>query len=108
MKRSLDDRGVYFTFDASPNNAAATERQTSTSKPLQPPLASGLENPGTPWLTPHWIKPLALTRSNMGPALAGVTIAVVVIAAAITAANVVIIFFIIHYFLLLIIHYIII
>jgi hypothetical protein len=29
-----------------------------------------LENPGKPWLTPHWMKPFERTASTVGPASA--------------------------------------
>ena len=38
---------------ASPSTAAAMARHRSTSSPSHSPLSSGLENPGSPWLTPH-------------------------------------------------------
>src|SRR5580698_2102449 len=52
-KRSSAESGVKRTFAGSPSVAAAKARQKSTSKPDQAPLASALENPGTPWLTPQ-------------------------------------------------------
>ena len=45
---SLALSGVYFTLLASPNTAAATALQTSTSTPVQFPDASAFENPGSP------------------------------------------------------------
>src|SRR4051794_5998755 len=41
--------------------AAATARQTSTSRPVQLPLSSGDEKPGRPWLTPQDSMPRSLT-----------------------------------------------
>ncbi|SVJ78345.1 Uncharacterised protein [Klebsiella pneumoniae] len=38
--RSVADSGVKRTFSASPNSAAASARQMSTSSPLKRPLAS--------------------------------------------------------------------
>src|SRR5579883_52633 len=52
-KRSSALSGTKRTFAASPRVAAATARQKSTSKPDQAPLASAIEKPGTPWLTPQ-------------------------------------------------------
>src|SRR5919204_4863675 len=60
-KRSLDESGVNLTFVASLNTAAARARQKSTSKPVQLPLSSGLENPGRPWLTPQMSEPRSFT-----------------------------------------------
>ena len=65
VKRCLADRGEYLTAEASPNTAAATARHISTSNPVQLPLSSGFEKPGRPWLTPHWMKPLARTSSRV-------------------------------------------
>jgi len=45
---SLALSGVNFTLPASPNTAAATALQTSTSTPVQFPDASALEKPGRP------------------------------------------------------------
>src|SRR5215510_9187639 len=52
-KRSLAESGVNFTLVGSFKIAAASARQKSTSNPVQLPLSSGLENPGSPWLTPQ-------------------------------------------------------
>jgi hypothetical protein len=57
VKRSLAVNWLNFTFDASPNTAAATAWHTSTSMPVILPLLSGTPKPGNPSLTPHWIKP---------------------------------------------------
>ncbi len=65
VKRSLADSGVYLTLSALPKIAAATARHTSTSIPVQLPFSSGLEKPGSPWLTPHWTKPLRFTSSSV-------------------------------------------
>ena len=70
VKRSLALSGVYFTFEASPNRAAATARHASTSIPFQLPLSSLTENPGNPVLTPHCTKPFFLTASKVAPAVA--------------------------------------
>src|ERR671928_1508497 len=67
VKRSLALRGVYLTLFGSLKIAAATARQTSTSKPVQLPFSSGLEKPGRPWLTPHCTKPLFVTALSVGP-----------------------------------------
>jgi hypothetical protein len=53
VKRCWIDSGWKRTFVASPNIAAAIARQMSTSMPRQFPWASGIENPGTPGLTPQ-------------------------------------------------------
>ncbi len=45
---SLALSGVNLTLFASPNTAAATALQTSTSTPVQFPDASAFENPGRP------------------------------------------------------------
>src|SRR3989440_2170040 len=60
-KRSFAESGVNFTLPASLNMAAAMARQKSTSKPVQLPLSSGLENPNRPWLTPHTSEPRSFT-----------------------------------------------
>ena len=51
--RPLAVSGLNLTLVASPNTAAATARQVSTSMPVQLPLSSGLEKPGSPVVTPH-------------------------------------------------------
>src|SRR4030088_1252980 len=53
LKRSLASSGTNFALFGSSKIAAATARQKSTSKPVQLPLSSGMENPGSPALTPH-------------------------------------------------------
>ena len=60
-KRSFAESGVNLTLVASFNTAAASARQKSTSKPVQLPLSSGLENPGSPWLTPQMSEPRSFT-----------------------------------------------
>ena len=60
-KRSLAESGVNLTLVASLKTAAAIARQKSTSKPVQLPLSSGRENPGTPWLTPQMSEPRSFT-----------------------------------------------
>ena len=45
VKRSFDVKGVYSTFSASPNRAAAKARHTSTSNPVHLPFLSTRENP---------------------------------------------------------------
>ena len=52
-------------FCASPNTAAATARQASTSRPLQTPLLSGKEKPPRPVLTPQATKPFCRTLSRV-------------------------------------------
>src|SRR5215469_7349346 len=61
VKRSLALSGRNLTLLASLNIAAAIARHTSTSKPVQLPLSSGLEKPGSPWLTPHISEPRSCT-----------------------------------------------
>ena len=51
---------------ASPNTAAATARQKSTSRPVQLPLSSGNEKPGVPVPTPQLIMPRPLTVVSVG------------------------------------------
>ena len=69
-KRCGELKGTNFTFFASPNVAAATARQTSTSKPVQFPLLSTEEKPGAAVLTPQINCPRALTVSSVEDALA--------------------------------------
>src|SRR5581483_3855543 len=59
--RSLADSGLNFTLLGSLKIAAVTARQKSTSRPVQLPLSSGLENPGSPWLTPQMREPRSFT-----------------------------------------------
>src|SRR3984893_6267260 len=61
IKRSLADSGENLTLAGSLKIAEAIARQKSTSKPVQFPLSSGLENPGRPWLTPHISEPRSCT-----------------------------------------------
>src|SRR5215216_4744143 len=60
-KRSLAESGVNLTLAGSLKIAAARARQKSTSSPVQLPLSSGVENPGSPWLTPQIREPLSFT-----------------------------------------------
>src|SRR5215211_6115196 len=60
-KRSLAESGVNLTLAGSLKIAAAMARQKSTSSPVQLPLSSGTENPGSPWLTPQIREPLSFT-----------------------------------------------
>src|SRR5262252_2842727 len=64
-KRSLAESGVNFTLAESFKIAAASARQKSTSKPVQLPLSSGLENPGSPWLTPQSSEPRSFTALSV-------------------------------------------
>src|SRR5689334_19756837 len=64
-KRSLAERGVNFTLVGSLKIAAASARQKSTSRPAQLPLSSGVENPGSPWLTPQIREPLSFTALSV-------------------------------------------
>src|SRR5712691_9308901 len=63
--RSLAESGVNLTLAASFKIAAANARQKSTSKPVQLPLSSGLENPGSPWLTPQSSEPRSFTALSV-------------------------------------------
>src|SRR5215831_17422418 len=64
-KRSLAESGVNFTLAESFKIAAASARQKSTSKPVQLPLSSGLEKPGSPWLTPQTSEPRSFTALSV-------------------------------------------
>src|SRR5262245_41387001 len=64
-KRSLAESGVNLTLVESFKIAAASARQNSTSKPVQLPLSSGLENPGSPWLTPQMSEPRSFTAFSV-------------------------------------------
>src|SRR3954454_10870208 len=70
VKRCWVFAGVKRTLPASPNTAAATARQRSTSMPRQTPLESGCENPASPVLTPHCTKPFLRTASRVDCAAA--------------------------------------
>src|SRR5580700_2716458 len=70
VKRCCAVIGTYFVLVASPNTAAAKPRHRSTSMPVQLPLASGIEKPATPVLTPQVTTPRALTASSVAPACA--------------------------------------
>src|SRR6266540_3029550 len=61
VKRSLAESGTNLTLVASLKIAAAIARQNSTSRPVQLPLSSGFENPGSPWVTPHKSEPRHFT-----------------------------------------------
>src|SRR5262249_58254489 len=63
--RSLAESGVNLTLAASFKIAAAYARQKSTSKPVQLPLSSGFENPGSPWLTPQISEPRSFTAFSV-------------------------------------------
>src|SRR3972149_2529278 len=65
VKRCCAVNGVYLTLLASPNTAAATARQTSTSRPFHTPFESGWEKPARPVLTPHCTKPFFCTASSV-------------------------------------------
>ena len=62
LKRSLASSGTNFAFFGSSKMAAATARQKSTLKPVQLPLSSGAEKPGSPVLTPHSTSPRRIVR----------------------------------------------
>src|SRR5262245_66168371 len=64
-ERASADNGRYSTLVKSPNTAAATALQKSTSNPRQTPELSFSENPGRPSLTPQISVPLALTSSKV-------------------------------------------
>src|SRR5215467_1899115 len=61
VNRSLVERGVNLTLLGSLKIAAAMARHRSTSRPVQLPRSSGLENPGSPWVTPQIRDPRCLT-----------------------------------------------
>ena len=65
VKRWGELNGTNFTLLASPKVAAATARQTSTSRPVQFPLLSTEAKPGAAVLTPQINCPLALTVSRV-------------------------------------------
>jgi hypothetical protein len=60
----LADSGTNLTLVGSSSTTAAMARHTSTSIPVQFPLSSGAENPGSPWLTPqdNWPRSLTVLR----------------------------------------------
>jgi hypothetical protein len=62
LKRSLASSGTNLALAGSSKIAAATARQKSTSNPLQLPLSSGIEKPGSPLLTPHSTSPRRSVR----------------------------------------------
>src|SRR5690606_28879214 len=70
VKRCGGFKGTNFTLEASPNTAAATARQTSTSRPCHSPLLSVPEKPGAEVFTPHTTWSLVLTESSTLPACA--------------------------------------
>ena len=70
VKRCCAVVGTYFTFSASPKIAAATARQTSTSRPVHLPWLSAGAKPATPVLTPQIRLPRALMASRSLPACA--------------------------------------
>src|SRR5262249_33982493 len=72
-KRSLAESGGNLTLVGSPSTAAAIARQKSTSKPVQLPLSSGLEKPGSPWLTPQTREPRSFTFLSVGEVCADAT-----------------------------------
>src|SRR5437762_6047612 len=61
VKRSLAVSGANFTFFGSPNIAAASARQKSTSRPAQLPCWSGSAKPAKPGFVPHTSAPRAFT-----------------------------------------------
>ena len=67
MKRVSPVVGVNSTFIGSPRTAAASARQTATSKPSHWPAASGAAKPARPVLTPHFSVPRAFTSSSVAP-----------------------------------------
>src|SRR5690606_21987630 len=70
-KRSLAESGVYVTLVASPNTAAATALQRSTSRPAQLPAESCAPKPARyEPVTPHCTKPLALTSVSVSACVA--------------------------------------
>ena len=63
VKRVLPVVGTNSTADGSPRTAAATARQTPTSKPSHSPFASGDAKPTRPVVTPQFNLPRAFTSS---------------------------------------------
>src|ERR1700730_3693088 len=61
VKRSFAVSGTNFTLVGSSKIAAAIARQTSTSRPVQLPWASGRPNPARPGLEPQLSAPRVLT-----------------------------------------------
>src|SRR6266436_416944 len=70
VNRCCAVNGVKRIFRASPNSAAATARQRSTSMPRHSPLLSGCEKPARPVFTPHCRKPFLRAESAVAPAWA--------------------------------------
>jgi len=70
LKRVLPVVGTNSTADASFRTAAATARQTATSKPFHSPFASGAAKPTSPVVTPQFSLPRALTSSSVPAAAA--------------------------------------
>ncbi|MNT43212.1 hypothetical protein D3C72_1796690 [compost metagenome] len=70
VKRCWVDSAVPLNLVGSPNTAAATARQMSTSMPSHSPLLLVAENPETPSVRPHCTNPFFFTASRVGPASA--------------------------------------
>ena len=85
VKRCCEESGTYLTFSESPKMAAATARQTSTSRPTHLPWLSASMKPAVPWPTPQISAPRALMASRSLPAMAPVDTKIAAMPAA--AAN---------------------
>ncbi|CAH1701960.1 hypothetical protein BOSEA1005_21659 [Hyphomicrobiales bacterium] len=72
VKRSLAESGMNFTLFGSLKTAAATARQSSTSRPFQLPWASGTPKPARPVLEPQFRVPRCLTCASVAWAEAAV------------------------------------
>ena len=70
VKRCCAVSGMYCTLLASPNTAAATARQTSTSMPVHLPWVSGCEKPASAGVDAADQAPRALIASRSLPAYA--------------------------------------
>src|SRR4051812_38329274 len=70
VKRCCEESGTNLTLSASPKIAAATARQTSTSRPTHLPWLSAIMKPAVPWPTPQTRLPRALIASRSLPAIA--------------------------------------
>ncbi|MCY1547752.1 hypothetical protein D9M68_838250 [compost metagenome] len=70
VKRCWVDSAVPLNLVGSPNTAAATARQMSTSMPSHSPLLFVAEKPDTPSVRPHCTNPFFFTASRVGPATA--------------------------------------
>src|SRR5712671_3412466 len=85
VKRCWAVSAWYFTLSASPKIAAATARQTSTSRPTHLPWLSASAKPAVPVGTPQISAPRALTASRSLPAMAPVEVKTAARAAAVAS-----------------------